>query len=207
MKGIKDYIIHIQQRFTDTYKTEGGLELYGDHRWSAKEMANTIVDVIETPFFGKSPIKKGYQVFIDSTVVFNQTYQKTGDAESPFLVDKEKGWFKVSNDLIIAYRENKDSEWIAFGDNNLLSRIKNIEEAPKKIPSLIITPDSNKPKYKKGLCTVFIASTNIQKLDVEKDMVVHMEELTAVDVTLDGKKYVWVKDRHVIGISLNTKVA
>lgn len=203
MKGIRDYIAHIPQRYSEKIKTESGLELYSDSRWSAKEMANTIVDVVEVPFFGETPIKKGFQIFIDPTVVFNQIYEKTGVADSPFLVDKNKGYYKVSKDLIIAYREDKDSKWIAFNDNNLLIRLKNTEEKEKIVNGLII-PDVAKDKYIKGIAKVFLPSSHLLDSDIEKDENVYFTELTAVDVYLDGRKITWVKDRYVLGLELSS---
>jgi co-chaperonin GroES (HSP10) len=206
MKGIRDYIAHIPKRYNDKLKTESGFELYSDSRWSAKEMANTIVDVVETPFFGETPIKIGYQIFIDSTVVFNQTYEKTGSADSPFLVDKIKGYYKVSKDLIIAYRENESSDWIAFEDNSLLLRIEDVVKKQPTISGLII-PEVAQEKYIKGIAKVFLPSAHLIDSNASKGDNVYFAELTAVDVYLDGKKITWVKDRHVIGVQLKNDVA
>lgn len=206
MRGIRDYIAHIPNRYLEKFKTEGGLELYGDHRWSAKEMANTVVDVIEVPFFGDTPIQKGYQLFVDPTVIFNQVYQKTGAADSPFLVDKSKGYYKISKDLIIAYRENENSHWKAFGDNNLLTRIKNEVKEQPTVSGLIL-PATAQPKYKKGIGEVVYASTGLKEMGAKENDHVFFSELTAIDVFLNGKTYVWSKDRHIIGIEEKNNVA
>lgn len=188
MKGLKDFVVHISERYKDTYKTEGGLELYADRRWSAKELANTIVEVVETPLNYDGPIKKGCNLFIDPTVIFNQMYQKTGEQENINLLDRDEKLYKVEPEMIIAYLVEKGGYWKGYGKNFLAERI--VEEQEEVKSSLIIMPES-KPKEVKGKVKAFILNEFLEEQGIEFGDELFVKEFSYVDVKLRNKKLVW----------------
>ena len=195
MKSIHNFIVHIPNRYNETFKTESGLEMYGDSRWSAKEMANTIVKVIEIPCNYKGIIQKGFEVLIDPTVVFNQVYQKTGVAESHHLIDKEKGLYRVEPSLIILYRKDAEEDWRGHDTNLIAERIKE-EEVPEEKSSIIFLP-SEKPTHKKGEVKVVYGNRTLEVQGVFDGDTVYVTDLYGVDFFMDGKKYVWFRTNYV----------
>ena len=88
MVGLKDFIVQINEKYSDKFHTNSGVAIYGDRRFNAKELANTVVKVRELPLNYTGPIKKGSRLLIDPTVVLNQMYQKGGEQENTKFLDR-----------------------------------------------------------------------------------------------------------------------
>jgi co-chaperonin GroES (HSP10) len=200
MKSIRDFIVHIPNRYQETFKTESGLELYGDHRWTSKEQANTVVKVVEIPCNYKGNIKKGYEVLIDPTIVFNQMYQKTGVAESHHLIDKDNNYYKVGQSMIILYRKDDKDTWKGHADNIVTEQIK--EDLKQVKQSIIISLETPKNTFKKGIVKVVYANEFLNSQDVFNGDIIYVDEMYGVNVFVDGKKYVWYNTRYVIAKKL-----
>lgn len=193
MKGYKDFIIQLSEKWSDKFKTESGLELYADRRFSIKRLANTVVEVKEIPVNYMGTIKQGDTIFIDPTVVMNQSYVKMGEQENINLIDRDKKLYKVDPSLIIMHRP-KGGEWIGYGENLLMNRIK-VEE--KKSSSLIIMP-STENKFEDGKAIVEFSNPQLMSEDVYKDSVVLFKSKYAVDCWFFDKQYLWTKNRFLL---------
>jgi len=200
MIGIRDFIVKIPNKYTDTFKTESGLVFYGDRRWLKKEMANTLVECVETPLEYNGPVKKGFTVLIDATVIFSQVYEKTGEAESQNLIDRENMLFKIQPNMVIAYLNNED-ELIGCHGNILCRRI----EMPKKDKSdfgLIIIPENVNKKYDENRFSIAINSSELKDLNIEIGDTIRLFRNRFIDVFVEGKKMQWVRLKDIIAKEL-----
>lgn len=195
MRGFKDFVVHISKRYSETFKTDSGLELYGDRRWSAKELANTVVEVVETPLNYEGPIKKGSSLFIDPTVIFNQMYEKTGEQENINLLDRDEKLYKVEPEMIIAYLVEDGGYWKGFGKHFLAERI--VEEQEETKSSLIIMPES-KPKEVRGRVKAFILNDFLREQGIEHGDEIYVDEHSPIDVKLGDVKLVWYNSNEAL---------
>ena len=72
MKGTKNFIIKLENPYSDTFKTKGGLELYGNVDFTTEEQSNRIAKVIGVPSLFETEIKDGYEVLIDATPIYRR---------------------------------------------------------------------------------------------------------------------------------------
>jgi hypothetical protein len=196
MRGIKDFIVSIPKKYSDTFKTESGIEFYADRRFSIKKVANTIVEVVEVPFNYSGNIKKGSLLFIDSTVLMQQDYAIGGEQENINLLDKKNNLYKVEQCLIILYQVNKDCKWMAFGDYFLAEKIQIKKEFLTS--SLIIMLEDSKPSFENNKCKVFIPNQYLIENKIEKNNIIFTSKNNGVDVIFMDKEYLWLRNRDAI---------
>lgn len=201
MRGLNHFIVSIPEKYSETFVTEGGLELYGDKRWSLKQLANTVVEVVEVPLNYDGEIKKGSRLFVDATLLMQQTYVKTGEQENINLVDREKGLFKVEPSLIIAYTVEHGGEWQGYGENILGERIEEKGSGEEK-SGLIIMKAAVKDKVVEGKMKVFVTNKVLAEQGVKFNDVVFVKDKLLVDVWLRDRKLVWTKNRYLMGIEV-----
>lgn len=200
MKLYRDFLIHLPEKFSETFKTENGTELYGSKVFSKKLLANTIVVVKELPLEYSGPIKVGDTLFVDASLMMEQTYTKGGEQENMYLMDKEKSLFRLPEQLIIAYkREN----WMLYGDHVLMERIEEDNSETESQSSLIIMPAISKPKYKKGEAKMFM---DVPDYGLKKGDNVLFKELSVNDVKFMGKSLLYTKRRNLLALVLKQAV-
>lgn len=193
MKSILEFIVHIPQKYSETFVTECGLELYGDKRFSRARLANTQVKIVELPLSYEGSVNVGTTLLIDATVVLTQIYSKNGEQESIHLVDRKKGLYKVDKSMIIAY-QNESGEWFGFNNHVLIKRIpfKRIENGPLKIPV-------NK-KFEKG--KGILKLTNNEIVGCSKGDIIYFNETYCVEVWLNDESLLWVRNRDLFAIEI-----
>lgn len=202
MRGIRDFIIEVKAKNNDTITTKNGVKIHVDKRWNQKETANTVAKVVELPFGYEGPIKKGYNLFIDPTIFFEQIYTKGGKQSSPNLIDAKKGLYKIPHSMIICYSEGEGTMWNGNNDNVIVYKfIEEKEEEPlKKIGSIIIPNTSHKevsaPKYR-----VLIANDSLEGVVSGDEIIINNE--MAVDVFLRGEKYSWIRNKDILAVVYN----
>lgn len=194
MKGIHDYIVEIKEPFKDTFKTEGGLELYANKDFSAERLSNRIGIIKATPHLFKGIIKEGYQVLIDPTILYEQIYRGVKQ-ESIHLLDREKMLFKIEPKLIILFRENENEEWKGFL-NNLLAEpiIKNTKE----ITSEYIFTVEVKEEFIKGKAIVKYCNEEVKELGISKNDTIAINPFGGLSFWLNGKEYWWLRTNDVL---------
>ena len=192
MKAYRDFIVKIDKKYQEVFLTESGLELYGDRRWSPKRMATTRVHVVATPMIYEGEIQPGYDLFIDPSVVFMQMYEKTGEQESLYLVDRENDLYRVPMGMVIAYVEKKGGQWKPYGDNVLLER----EKQTVDFKTDLAIPESAKTPVR-GLGTIWLAP---EETGVSLGDKVYFDELYAIDVYMSGREMVWVRAKDLLAV-------
>jgi len=196
MIGVHDFIIKSEFEFAQTFKTESGLELHGDARFSAERLANRIATVIETPLsIEDCEIKSGYQVMVDPTIFYQQDYVIGGQMENNFMIDRAKGIFKISPDMIVLYRENEQAEWKGFRESLLVEMEKEI------IPEVMAGPIVIKEQETKVSQIYAIVTHSNEKLkseDVTSGDRIYIQPNYGVSFWIDGKEHSWINNRHVL---------
>lgn len=199
MKGIHDYIIEVKNKFNETFKTEGGAELYLDQRFSAEKLANRIAKVVSCPLLKESELQPGYEVLIDPSIFFQQNYEKHSMNDNGYLKDAEKGWYKIPSEMIVCYRETENDSWKGHAENLLVEFVKEEICDAKPKSSLIIT-ETSKKEFTNGISIV--KHPNKYLLEVEK---VKKNDLIAIksDVGIPfylGKTLYWIRNRDVLAV-------
>lgn len=199
MIGLQDFIIQVDKEFQDTFKTEGGIELYADKRFSQDKLATRIATVQEAPKFYNGPIKKGMQVFIDHTIFLRETYRNNGTVENIYTIDKQSGTYKIQDELIFMYRENESAPWKCNNDNIFVEEV--IEEAAEeKIGSIIIAP--SKP-IRKGIHVVVYDNKALNDLGVKKGNKVIVNEKLRMPISIEGKQYYQLNNKDIFAVYKN----
>lgn len=197
MKGYNDFIIKVTHVFNQTFKTENGLELHADSRFSQDRLSNRIAVIEEVPLNIEktTPIKKGFQIMIDPTVYYGGEFLVTGKQISPFAIDVNKGLYKITNEMIVLYRENENEEWKANAEN-LLIRFKKEDVTEKKIGEIII--EQAKQVVSKTHANILYSNSTIQEYGIKNNDLVFVQEGFGVPFWIDGIEYNWINNRHVL---------
>lgn len=193
LRGYHDFIIKSDFEYADTFKTESGLELHLDARFSADKLANRVVTVLQVPV--KLPdceIRPGYQVMIDPSIYYRQNYDGFGDVENNFMLDRQKGIFKISPAMIVLYRETPESEWKGFNDSLMVAYDK-VVVPEKKLGELII--EKAKEQKSDSVAQVIYANTSE---DITAGDKIYTQGGIAVPFWIDGKEYHWINNYHVL---------
>lgn len=199
MKSLNHYIIKVPEPYSETITTDGGVEIYLDKRFNARELANTEGEVIEIPALGKNCIPKGSKVIIDSTIFIEQSYRKVKQ-ESTFLADKKEGLYRVDDSLIFMYQEPRSDEWKCNGKNLF---VEPIEVEKKQKSSLIIEIDEVTQKYETGKARVAFTNDYLEKSDVQIGDTLFIKEERDIEYKLNGKTYWWIRNHDIIASEIN----
>lgn len=199
MKGIKEFIVHIPEKYSKTFKTESGFELEADRRFSLKLVANTVIEVVELPFNYDGPIKPGDTLFVDVTVLTYQAYVKGGEQENRNIIDRDNNLYKIHPSMILMYKPS-GGEWIAHNDNVLLERVPCKTQEIKS--SLIYTPDSSIKKFEKGKGSIAFINNQLEVQGLKLDDVVYLKNGLLVDVWFNNKQYMWTKNKYLIAVEI-----
>jgi len=194
IRGIYNYIIEQKTAYSTTFKTESGLELYGDKRFLAHKLANRTCTVVNTPMSEESEIKPGYEVMIDPSIYTSITTETGGERANPNLIDKAKGWYKIEPDIIVLYRKDEQSEWKGNKRNLVVEYIK---EDEKTSNSLII--QTVKSENKKGVARVKYSNTEMEGYGVNNGDEILFGDDYNIPFPIDGKEYYWMNNSAVIG--------
>jgi co-chaperonin GroES (HSP10) len=199
MIGYNDFIIKVDFVFAKTFTTESGLELHADSRLNQERLANRLAVVQEIPLnlINETPIKKGFQVMIDPTIFYENQYVATGVQQTPFTIDKNKGLYKIKNEMIVLYREDENAEWKANADN-LLVRFKKEVVEEKKVGLIILEP--KKEKTLKDRAIILKANQLIKEEGVNDGDLVFVQQGIGVPFWIEGVEYNWINNRHVLAI-------
>lgn len=196
MKSLFEFIVQIENPFADKVTTENGNTFFINNKLSAKDAANRIGKVISVPLHHDTDIKEGFEVVIDPTILFEQAYALThGTQDSSFLVDKEKGYYKVNPSLIVLYRDLNEKKWKGYLNNALFEIVKKDSEVKSE---MIITDhlrgkiDLNKAKLAYGNKEL------LEQVSVGDTLVV--DGMLGVDFSFENKQYKWFKNEDILGV-------
>lgn len=203
MKGIKDFIIKLDKPLNDSFTTEGGTEIYAHKDFSVDRLSNRIAIVKAVPIFIETPVKVGYEVMIEPTILYKQIYRGVKQSYTS-LIDPDDNLFKVTPNMIILYRETKNDTWKGHLQNCIIEPIK--EHVEKSKSSLIILPDNMiKVGNKKGRGIIKYINKTLNELgtSVGDEVFItndHINNASGVKFWIDGKEFWWVRNRDIAAI-------
>ncbi len=199
MKAIKDFIIHLPVPYSDKFKTESGIEIYADKRFSADRLSNREATIVEVPLHGDFELKPGYKVMVDPTILYEQVYKLTGGTQkSVFLVDEKKSLYKVDPSLIVLFKESDETEWKGFQQNAIYELVEETKPADAPLESaFIFIPESTLPKYKQDRARLKYPNEELLEEIAVGDEVIVKPDM-AVEYWIDGKTYKWFRNSDVI---------
>ena len=194
MKHLRNYIIKIEgQEFNETFKTEGGMELYGDKDFTYKKQVNAYATIIEKPMQG-GILEKGTEIFIDRTIFYHFLYEDGRKHNTQFTIDKKEGLYHIEPEMIILYKEK--GEWKGFDENFLAIQEYDIQEDVVKNGIIV---DYNKKK-KRVTVKVVYPNDYLLENEVEKDNEIFISNIGGVPVYIDGKEYLWLRSNDVMAV-------
>lgn len=197
MKGTSKFIIELNEVYSETFKTSGGIEIFGNVNFTTERQSNRIVKVIGIPGLYATEIKEGYELLIDASDFYRQIYNGSKQWYQN-IVDEERNLFHIEKDMIICYRADKDSEWKGFLDNSLVLPI--LEE--KKIASTLHLPGTVSQAVFRGKVKMSCSNAALNALGVENGHTLFMDLRGGVKYWFEGIEYWWVRNRDLFAIEL-----
>jgi len=199
MRSYNDFIIKVEFAFAKTFKTESGLELHADPRFSADRLSNRIAMVQEIPISLKDcEIEKGFQVLIDPSIFYEQTFEVKGTQETPFTIDKNKGLYKINPSMIVCFRATENDTWQGYNES-LLVEPEVIEQEDLKSSFLII--EVKKKQVSDEYAHVVYTNKKLWSENVENGTRILKTKDIGVAFWIEGKEHQWINNRHVLAIA------
>lgn len=192
MKGINEFIIEIGKAFNNTLEY-GSLKLYTDHKTKQQEQSNRNGKVISIPAKGESKIEKDALVIIDPTVLFEQIYNGKVQ-ESQFLVNREKGWYRVTPDMVLLYKNPNKENYIGHLNNLFVTPIK---DDVTKIGSIYIPKSTSEQE---SLANVEISNEEMMTVEgIYAGDQIYYNPKAVWKFNVEGKECILIKNFHVLG--------
>lgn len=200
MQSLHDFIIELPKPLNETFKTENGVELYAHQDFSVDRLSNRVAKVVSVPLMGDTPIKEGYQVMFEPTILYKQIY-KGVKQDYTHYVDKTNKLFRLTPNMIVLYRKDENDEWKGHGENLLLKPIEQ-KELPITSSVLIIPETVKETKYKKDRMELLYSNTAIEELGAKKgDEVIINPIMTGVKFWIEGVEFRWLRVKDVWAIA------
>lgn len=200
MKSIHKFIIELKNPYNEKFKTEGGVELYGNVDFTADRQSNRVAKVVGVPALIDTEIKENNEVLIDFTSFYRQTYQGNKQYYQN-VVDAEKDLYYIDPNMIICYK-NLGGDWIGYKQNSLVKPI--FEE--KNIDTTLILPDTVKTRIFTGKIKMIYANKELKEQGIKNNDTLYMNPLGGVKYWFDGKEYWWVRNRDLLGLVVEEKL-
>ena len=189
MRGYHDFIVHIPEKYAPTFKTESGFEVHADRRYSLKMVANTVVEVLETPFGYGGPVSRGDRVFIDPSVLMQQLFTKGGEAANIHEIDRKNGLYKVDPKMLLAHETVEG--WIGLNGNTFVKRLP----MPKLQSDHLEVVDFQKTGINEDVAR---RGEVIVPPHGEDHEIVWFRNLYSVDIWMDGMELVWIREKDLL---------
>lgn len=193
MQGLNEFIVEIGKAFQDTIK-HGSLELYTEYCTKQHEQSNRKGSVISLPMQIASDVLEGAKVIIDPTILFQQTYRgKT--QKSQYLVNEEKGWYRLSPDMILLYKNPGQTEWCGHKENLFVKPLKPIE---KKSKAGIVNPFPE--KQINGVAEVCFSNQKLREEEsIGKGDIIFYPKKLHWPFEIEGEQYLYLRNIDILG--------
>lgn len=196
MKFFYNYVIKIEREFNQTFKTEGGLELYGHESFSKDRLSNRYAEIISAPIkFDGKVLEVGTKVLIDPGVYYHALYENNRVELTTNTIDREKGLYSIEPQNIVMYFDNESDSWKGYM-NNFLAEFEMVKKEEKSSFGIII--EVGKKERKKGVCKVVYANDFLKENDIEVGDEILVKPNYGIPVWIDGKEYSWLRDSEVL---------
>lgn len=199
MKALHEFIIELPKPLNDTFTTEGGIELYADKDFSVDRLSNRVAKVISIPSYVDTPIKPGYEIMFEPTILYKQIFKKVKQDYTSY-VDRKKGWFRLTPNMIILYRKDENDQWKGSGQNLMVQPIK-VETPKVESEHLIIPKTVNAQKFHKEKVIMLYSNKQVQELGVNNGDTVFIDPRGGVKFYLEGQEHWWLRTKDIFAIA------
>ena len=193
MQGINDFIVQVKNAYNETIKV-GKADIYLDKKMSSLRASNRIAKVVALPLKGETSIEEGYEVVIDPTILFCGVIHEA-ERDSPYLVDKEKGWYRLPKDLLVLYRKD-DGPWQTSDDLLLVEPIAKEEKLTSSLLELV----SFDKKVDQSKARVAYSNKTFTAQGVKVDDTVAITPGLCISYWLEDKEYWCVHKRNILAL-------
>lgn len=195
MKGLINYIIELETPYGEKFKTESGIELFGNVDFNPERLSNRVALIKGVPALHEGDLKKGHEVLIDFTIFYRQIYHGVKQWYNS-VIDADQNLYHITPNMIVCYRESKNHDWKGFNKNLLVKPV--LEE--KEIKSTLFLPDNVKStKEFKGKVKIVYVNSELQNQGISNNDVVLMDPRGGVQFWIEGKEYWWIRTQDVYG--------
>ena len=163
MKTFDLFVVKIDKLINDTFKTEGGLELYIDNRFNEFQNRTTEAPVVAVPFKYDTGVEVGDTLYFHHLVVVNDGQPLTGE-DNHYLVRFDPG--HTVNNQAIAYKSAKTGGVHPLAGWSLLERVEEREEKQSDIIDVVKLKDSPVTKGKVSFTPPWVETLGLEVGDV-----------------------------------------
>lgn len=195
MQHIYNYIIKLSKEFNDTFKTESGIELYGDKDFSQDRLSNRYAVIIGQPLlFDGELLELETKVLIDPTVYYHSIHGEDDDLQlTTNTIDRQKGIYSIEPENIVLYK--KEGKWFGYLDN-FLGKCVFKKKQDKVVGGIILELGKNE---KTNQYEIVYPNKFLSEHDANTDDVLYMKPKMGVSVWIDGKEFTWLRNSEVLG--------
>ena len=200
MTGLYEFIIESKDPFKREHTFSTGDKIYIDPTINQQHWSKRIAKVVSVPLKYRCEIAPGDEVLVVDTVFFKKARQGAYMMKSHFLIDQEKGWYRVPKDLVIMYRK-PGGEWQCYGNNIM---VEPVMDTWKTQQGLVVVDTEYKKEVreqgsKKQYGRIAYSNTELEEMGVAVGDVVFYDDQVDYRFELDGKPYYNLINRHVLG--------
>lgn len=194
MQAFNDFIIYIERDFNDTIKV-GEVDLYLDKKMSSLRAANRIGKVVKLPINKETNVAVGDQVVFDPTILFAGVIHEA-EQESPYLIDKAKGWYRLPFDLLVLFRKKASDPWQTTEDLMLLKPLDN----DKKLTSSVLEIISLKNEKIQNMAEVAFSNPSFEKQGVRIGDKLAVTPNLYISYWLEEEEYWCMHKRNILAL-------
>ena len=163
MKTVDLFVVKIDKLINDTFKTEGGLELYIDKRFNEFQNRTTEAPVVAVPFKYDTGVEVGDTLYFHHLVVVNDGQPLTGE-DNHYLVRFDPN--NTVNNQAIAYKSAKTGRVHPLAGWSLLEGVEEREEKQSDIIDVVKLKDSPVTKGKVSFTPPWVETLGLEVGDV-----------------------------------------
>ena len=194
MQAFNDYIIQIEKDFNDTIKV-GEVDLYLDKKMSSLRAANRVGKVVKLPINKEAAVAVGDEVVFDPTILFAGVIHET-EQDSPYLIDKDKGWYRLPFDLLVLFRKKATDQWQTTEDLILLKPL----DEQKKLTSSFLEIVSLKNEKTPNMAEVVFSNPSFEEQGVQIGDKIALAPNLHISYWLDEEEYWCVHKRNILAL-------
>lgn len=205
MQGINEFIIEIKEPLKKEVEL-GSKKILVDPTYDQTKYSNRIGKVVSTPLGLDTPIKAGDEVVIVHTVLMTQIYNEKRQ-ESTFLIDKERGYYRLANELIVLFRSNPEEKW-RCNDIQLMVKPIKVEKKDFKVGKILLPEnfhntdvECNTHGFVKQYGIIKYMNDDLAKLGVKEGDKVFFSDVGDYEFNLEGEILYCMDNRDVLALA------
>ena len=201
MKPMYEFIVEIPKSHDDELKIKGTdvvLKLDVRHNQGERTIREGKIVAVPTKFDTRLDVDD--IVIIDKNILTFQVHSDSLINKSQFLIDEEKGWYRVPLDMIYLYKKNNKDEWNCPAPYLFVRPIKSTQQ---KKGDIIYKGFDDYKGYKEQYGTVEILNEAAKATGLKKGDMVYYKKDREYEFTVDGELLYHMDNEDVLVIVEN----